>query len=182
MSVRSTSDRSKVGILMSSSLITPMEWSTWLQPTMACDTYDVMFQGTAAMPLGFHLHKINSRSPCFAGVGNSVNMHNFASLGRPNPSKYPKRNHIILSNWFNLAGTHHKSSRPYWESQIRLYSQIYKFIEFLAILCSAEGFVPLSVVTQLPTEPPPEPSHVAPLTRVQAQLQDAKVVRYVVYL
>ena len=52
--------------------------------------------GTAAMPLGFHLHKINSRSPCFAGVGNSVNMHNFASLGRPNPSKYPKRNHIIL--------------------------------------------------------------------------------------
>lgn len=27
--------------------------------------------------------------------------------------------------------------------------------------------VPLSVVTQLPTEPPPEPSHVAPLTRVE---------------
>ena len=29
--------------------------------------------------------------------------------------------------------------------------------------------VPLSVVTQLPTEPPPEPSHVAPLTRVEVQ-------------
>eukprot|EP00434_Breviolum_minutum_P007155 symbB.v1.2.006315.t2/scaffold354.1/size221495/10 len=33
------------------------------------------------------------------------------------------------------------------------------------------GPVPLSVVTQLPTEPPPEPSHVAPLTRVQVVIQ-----------
>lgn len=31
--------------------------------------------------------------------------------------------------------------------------------------------VPLSVVTQLPTEPPPEPSHVAPLTRVEVVIQ-----------
>ncbi|CAK9090287.1 Uncharacterized protein SCF082_LOCUS42583, partial [Durusdinium trenchii] len=33
------------------------------------------------------------------------------------------------------------------------------------------GPVPLSVVTQLPTEPPPEPSHVAPLTRVEVLFQ-----------
>ena len=109
-------------------------------------------------------------------------MHNFASLGRPNPPKYPKRTISYYQTAFNLAGTHHESSRPYGESQIRLYSPMHKFIQFLAILCSAEGPVPLSVVTQLPTEPPPEPSHVAPLTRVQAQLQDAKVVRYGVYL
>ena len=34
----------------------------------------------------------------------------------------------------------------------------------------SEAPVPLSVVTQLPTTPP-EPSHVAPLTRVEAETQ-----------
>ncbi len=77
---------------------------------------------------------------------------------------------VLIRNHLGLTESRKKNAY--------IYLPIIKSIKFLAILCSAQGPVPLSVVTQLPTEPPPEPSHVAPLTRVEAQLQDTKDVRY----
>ncbi|CAJ1341531.1 unnamed protein product [Effrenium voratum] len=58
-----------------------------------------------------------------------------------------------------------------FQSVGRLAAETFEALLVMASRTDAGGPVPLSVVTQLPTEPDPEPSHLSPLTRVEVLFQ-----------